>query len=147
MSPSGSLPVPLMRQRRAEKQRVEAAKFGRLRCASYISSSLDKNPIINFPSANRGLCNSIPHKLNTIFHLISSVPKMSLTFFTRQLITVIHPPVLQILFFFHSHKKKPPPTQQVQCRQLPRSSSQPLCWVHLPNNPPALSREAAALHH
>lgn len=90
------------------------------RHTSYISSALEKNPIINFHPVKRTLCNSIPHKVNTTFHLISSVSRMSLTFFRPQLITVIHSLVLQLWFFFF------PATNHCKCnasRSL-RSSSQ-----------------------
>lgn len=86
-----SLPVPLSQ---AEKPTVEMAKFGRQTCLLH-KLCFRQNPIINFHPANRPLCNSIPHKVNTTFHLISSVSRMSLTFFRPQLITVIH-----WIFFF-----------------------------------------------
>lgn len=118
--------------------------------------SFRQNPIINFHPANRALCNSIPHKLDTTFHLISSVPRTSLTFFTPQLITVIHSPVLQVWFIF-----LPATTNHSKCNagSSPRSSSQPptfeMCQNppakspstvpgHLSKKTPALSKEAAA---
>lgn len=96
------------------------AKFGRQTCLLH-KLCFRQNPIINFRLVNRALCNSIPHKVNTTFHLISSVSRMSLTFFRPQLITVIHSLVLQLWFFFF-----PATTNQCKCnaRRSLRSSSQ-----------------------
>lgn len=108
-----------------QKRRIEVVVWKTEPCLLH-KLSFQQNSIINFHPANRALCNSIPDKFDTTFHLISSMPRMSLAFFTLQLMTVIHSPEIQVWFFF----SPPATTSPSKCNagSSSWSSSQPRDW-------------------